>query len=77
MFYVLLIYWATVGHLLFLGHCWSWWMMGKADGFGLSLLKLTNLMGESVFIIYISHYFGCVKSTKERNGMPGKLTFFP
>lgn len=77
MFYMLLIYWAAVGHLLFTGHCWSWWIMGKADGSGLSLLKLTSVIGESLLTIYISHYFSCVKSTKKRNGMPGKLPFFP
>lgn len=78
LFYVLLIYWATVGHL-FPGHCWSWWMMGKADGSSLSLLKLISLMGESLFIIHISHYFSCVKSTKGQKWVtrnPGTQAYF-
>lgn len=52
-------------------------MIGKAGGSSLSLLKLISLMGESLFIIYIRHYFSCVKSTKGKKCVTRKAYFLP
>lgn len=38
---------------------------GEAVGFGPCLLMLTGLLGESLGIIYRSHYFSCAKSQRK------------
>ena len=49
---------------------------GEAVGFGPCLWMLTGLLGESLGIVYRSHYFSCVKSTEERKGLAEEPPFF-